>query len=458
MRARGPTARHRRAERTAFAYLVFDAFEEHHERVGGRADTDDQTGDARQVERVVDVSAEQHQDRENHCAGSDQRQCRQQPEHPVVEQRVQQHQRQADRARDEAGPQRRQTQCGRDGFGLRGFERQRQRAVLQHVGQFRADSALNCPVICVRPPGMASWICGALTTCESSTNAVCVPTLAAVKSAQMLAALALELQGDDVLAALAVQPGTGVLDLLAADDRLVQQIHLLVVGRAGHQRQIRVVVAGQHVVLVAAGGLELQRQDLDLLLGALPQLLLVGDALRERLLLGGLAARAGAGGGARGSAAAARAGPASAGGSCGYGRGCGAGVSAGCGGTAVPGRPGRRTRRARLRAGGPARQAVRRQALPAARPAARLAGGCCGLALAGITWMTGPDVQPRRLAQVAGLAAVVARHRDHQVGAVDDDLGPGHAEAVDAGADDLLRLVERLAGGRASRRGCVRSA
>ena len=49
----------------------------------------------------------------------------------------------------------------------------------------RAESAVNRPVICVRPPGMASWISGALTTCESSTNAVWVPTLAAVKSAQI---------------------------------------------------------------------------------------------------------------------------------------------------------------------------------------------------------------------------------------------------------------------------------
>ena len=32
--------------------------------------------------------------------------------------------------------------------------------------------------------------------------------------------------------------------------------------------------------------------------------------------------------------------------------------------------------------------------------------------------------------------------------AVDDDLGPGNAEAVHAGADDLLRLVERLTGRR----------
>ena len=44
------------------------------------------------------------------------------------------------------------------------------------------------PVIWVRPPGMASRICGALTTCESSVNAVWVPIWAAVKSAQVLAA------------------------------------------------------------------------------------------------------------------------------------------------------------------------------------------------------------------------------------------------------------------------------
>src|SRR4029078_12331601 len=64
----GPPPRYGGAERTPLAYLVFDAFEEHHERVGGGADTDDQTGDTGEVERVVDVSAEQYQDRENHCA------------------------------------------------------------------------------------------------------------------------------------------------------------------------------------------------------------------------------------------------------------------------------------------------------------------------------------------------------------------------------------------------------
>ncbi len=119
---------------------------------------------------------------------------------------------------------------------------------------------------------MASLIAGALTTCESSTNAVWVPTLAAVKSAQTLDGVALELHVDDVLATLLLETGAGVLDLLAADDRLVKQIDLLVVLRAGHQRQFGIVVACQHVFVVAAGGLELQRQQLNLLIGALPEL------------------------------------------------------------------------------------------------------------------------------------------------------------------------------------------
>ena len=54
------------------------------------------------------------------------------------------------------------------------------------------------------------------------------------------------------------------------------------------------------------------------------------------------------------------------------------------------------------------------------------------------------DVQPRRLAQVAGLAAVVPRHGDHQVVAVDHHLGSRNAEAVDARGDDLLSLVQRV--------------
>ncbi len=56
------------------------------------------------------------------------------------------------------------------------------------------------------------------------------------------------------------------------------------------------------------------------------------------------------------------------------------------------------------------------------------------------------DVQPRRLAQVAGLAAVVPGHGDHQVVAVDHHLGSRNTEAVDARRDDLLSLVQRVLG------------
>jgi len=82
--------------------------------------------------------------------------------------------------------------------------------------------------VCARrgwPPGSTAR----LTTCESSTNAVWVPTLAAVKSAQNSRCVIVELHGDDVLAALLIEPRVGALDLLTADDRLVQQIDLFVV-------------------------------------------------------------------------------------------------------------------------------------------------------------------------------------------------------------------------------------
>ena len=99
-----PASWHRRPEGSALADLVLDAFEEHDERVGGRADTDDQTGDTGQVEGVADVPAEQHQDPVDHGAGGDQRQRRQQAEHAVVQQRVEQHQRRVRSHRRSARP------------------------------------------------------------------------------------------------------------------------------------------------------------------------------------------------------------------------------------------------------------------------------------------------------------------------------------------------------------------
>ncbi|CFR89764.1 Uncharacterised protein [Mycobacterium tuberculosis] len=54
---------------------------------------------------------------------------------------------------------------------------------LRTLASWRAVAAVNGgspPLIWVRPPGIASWICGALTTCESRVNAVWVPIWAAV--------------------------------------------------------------------------------------------------------------------------------------------------------------------------------------------------------------------------------------------------------------------------------------
>ena len=85
---------------------------------------------------------------------------------------------------------------------------------------------MNCPVIWVRPPGMGSRISGALTTFESSVNAVCVPTLAAVKSAQILVASPLNCRSTTYSPLLLIQAGVGVLDLFTADDRLVEQVDL----------------------------------------------------------------------------------------------------------------------------------------------------------------------------------------------------------------------------------------
>src|SRR6201999_1768981 len=54
------------------------------------------------------------------------------------------------------------------------------------------------------------------------------------------------------------------------------------------------------------------------------------------------------------------------------------------------------------------------------------------------------DVQPRGLAEVARFVTVRARDGDDQVVAVDNDLRARNTEPVDAGADDLLCLRERL--------------
>ena len=156
------------------------------------------------------------------------------------------------------------------------------------------------------------------------------------------------------------------------------------------------------------------------------------------------------------------------GGSCGYGRGLGvcsasAPAPAGTGAAAAPaalrrGRLGLRqalgaghTRAAALGAGGD-RPAVRPAGPPGGPPGGApglrgAPGWLLALACGGNGVDHRPDVRaapsgPRLRASLLSLPG----HGDDQVVAVDDDLGAGDTEAVDAGADDLLRLVQRVAG------------
>ncbi|PQM44595.1 hypothetical protein C1Y40_05246 [Mycobacterium talmoniae] len=88
---------------------------------------------------------------------------------------------------------------------------------------------------------------------------------------------------DDVAAALPIETRTGVADLVTADDRRAQQVGHLAVLRAGHQRQLGVVAAGEHILFLfaALGGHDAQRQRLDELVVALPQLLRHGNSRGE---------------------------------------------------------------------------------------------------------------------------------------------------------------------------------
>src|SRR4051794_28937214 len=105
-----------------------------------------------------------------------------------------------------------------------------------------------------------------------------------------------ELHIDDVAQAVLVHAGGRVLNLVTADDRRPQQVGGLVVSRAGDQGQLRIVVAGEDVVFVAAGGLELQGDHLDVLAGVLPPLLLLSYPLGEILARIGGRGRIGGGG------------------------------------------------------------------------------------------------------------------------------------------------------------------
>ena len=54
------------------------------------------------------------------------------------------------------------------------------------------------------------------------------------------------------------------------------------------------------------------------------------------------------------------------------------------------------------------------------------------------------DREFRRLAQIAGRRRVLARNREHDVASVENDLGTGNTESIDALANDLGCLLHRL--------------
>ena len=95
--------RHRRPEGAPVADLVLNTFVQHHERVGGRTDTDDQTGDTGQVQGVANEPAEQHQGTVHQHFGQHQRHQGDQAENPVEKQGEQCHQCETDQAREQAG-------------------------------------------------------------------------------------------------------------------------------------------------------------------------------------------------------------------------------------------------------------------------------------------------------------------------------------------------------------------
>src|SRR5699024_4483779 len=71
-------------EGPALTYLILDALVEDHEGVGGGTDTDDQTGDAREIEGIPDPPAQQNEGSVHQCTGGHQREQGDEAEHAVV--------------------------------------------------------------------------------------------------------------------------------------------------------------------------------------------------------------------------------------------------------------------------------------------------------------------------------------------------------------------------------------
>ena len=136
-----PCARHSGAERTTVTNLVLNALIEHDEGVGGCTNTDDQTCNARQVERVTKPASQQHERTVNERTGCEQGGDGKGAKQTVVGQCEQAHQNQTDNAGDQTGLKRCQAQgCRNRGGGATNFaiftsEGQRKCTVTQVISQ-----------------------------------------------------------------------------------------------------------------------------------------------------------------------------------------------------------------------------------------------------------------------------------------------------------------------------------
>jgi hypothetical protein len=130
-----PAAFDRAPQGVPITDLVSKSLEEHDERVGGHADRHDQAGDARESQGVVDGLAEHHDDRVLDRGGQHQAGDCHEGQSAVVEQRIQQHEHQADRTGEQARLEFATAERGRNGACGLLHERKRQCAVLQHVGE-----------------------------------------------------------------------------------------------------------------------------------------------------------------------------------------------------------------------------------------------------------------------------------------------------------------------------------
>ena len=97
-----PRSGYRAAHRPPVLDLVFQPFEEHHERVRGDTDRDDEPGDAGEGQGEAHHPAEQDQGTEDQRPGHPEAGDHHQAKRPVVEEAVDHHQRQTGDARGDA--------------------------------------------------------------------------------------------------------------------------------------------------------------------------------------------------------------------------------------------------------------------------------------------------------------------------------------------------------------------